>query len=882
MIEVDSVRFDFFVQLLEKYFSERDGIRSNKIPMSDGNFDQSFVQSIRSALDVGSFGIISALQLNIATNYLPTDFSISQCLLSLKLHARLILLPGNTQKIFADVSSLVENESECDDLINFITPYLFAPKDYGNKKKWDNVSIEDNESEREIISENIVLWKVVIGPENIGKSSRLLRICANIANITDLSIQERLPSILKSVPVVVFDVRGASCYYSLVSTMAAQLGLASDNFLGVETKLEHFFFTLKSKGSLIIFDHVLSTDCAGSLKTFFETLQFSNLTHLNDETEDSLKKLCSYDSTVELSDVPMLFEVVVVSDCKISLAAVFSPTKNDSRKDSLPSPTIQFSKYFYMPLVPKAECVASAALFMQSALSPSVHSSENPNLNPNFNSDLSERSYEGSSNSEDNIETVSRSNAPAPAPALTVELVADTLLGTFGGVCGDIKAVCNIKNAIHKESFSSLLHQFATDSKAPIDPKIAIEAIMIESICKHYNEDTAILARCLSPIQIASCKSSQEPSKFEFVCIPFDINIAWYLSNEFLADTVTEKSSTDKSAANEPSERSKRFLDAWSNLIEIGWVRPHLHSSLTDMYYISANHICDPIGYFKSEPASGIFFVSIDNQVAKYMAYWTQLLVEYSTTLKELSFSRWAFTDRLETTSPPTVSHHPVRQTSQFTSKLAIISNLLHLSAGHISFYLQELEFMNNENPQTDCTDLNKLSADTSILGVLETHYENLTVRFTDNKIPFSEYTGRFKICLPIQASDMTLGLSHPRQKYVKMQRRVVENIVSTIAGRIDPLCGVILPVHHSLRLCLVSLQLSAPRDAVCKPIILRSKVLNPTENENFIATERCVCVCVCVCVCGLVCVCMYVRMYAYVCVCMCECARVCAFTHTE
>ena len=204
-----------------------------------------------------------------------------------------------------------------------------------------------------------------------------------------------------------------------------------------------------------------------------------------------------------------------------------------------------------------------------------------------------------------------------------MKAIVESVVNVFGGVCGNIRVSCP-KNLYIDGVLNSALLNYIDDKKSNFDPMIIVDEMMSESIHKHSNIYTNIVAQCLSPIQIASsCPNGR------YSAIDFELSLAWYLSEVFfpkiddvpaeicyelphgvliLATIIScseEDSSSDlrnQGGGEEPRIKydelnsyslPSEFVEAWNNLLSIGWFQTSKKAIARhfNRYIITSQHL---------------------------------------------------------------------------------------------------------------------------------------------------------------------------------------------------------------------------------------------------------------------------------------------------
>lgn len=310
---VERIRFEIFSTLLKTYLSsvvtsdiDMENLLSCTVHDEMKGPKKSWLQP---SLDIGETGTISSL--NIAFQHLPDELNLVEAIDIIKNYRGFVIMPMSFKDAIHKCNNLVAGEADLQiQLASYLFPSMFKPNDVHTESS--EIYLQKSTlSDYEYLT---ISWKMVIGPRNIGKTTRLLGACSRFIDPPNKSFYGNM---------VWFDVRGVRCHYSMVDILCSQIGFEANSFLSLEVKLENFFVTLKSKGSIIVFDHVETDSCATALYVYFKAIQYSiNIEPEKNEVVSEIDR--KVNEQLHNSDkIPFLFEIVVVGHDNEMLSNVF-------------------------------------------------------------------------------------------------------------------------------------------------------------------------------------------------------------------------------------------------------------------------------------------------------------------------------------------------------------------------------------------------------------------------------------------------------------------------------------------------------------------------------------------------------------------------------
>lgn len=758
------------------------------------NSGQNLFKRFEASIDIAKSGAIHVLQLDRATNLLPRDVSVETAVLFLAYQARLVLLPMSVHAIQEVERNHVYSLQSQRDLADFIFKNGALRKGKedpargidGFTEASDNSDDDDEDEEEDFGNSAIISWKVVSGPKNLGKSTRVLSVCEAACQTADLlfevsKMQEykysedrfnslgRIVGSTETREVVWLDLRGVISKASFISSVACQLALQEDSLADLEKTTEMFFLNLRPS-SVIVLDHVSYPHGVLVLKEFFGFLStyptVDIMSSLTDTEKDSITG--SFQKNISLVSTRWKISVVILTREAAHIESDLQTpwiTSVDTRSYFSKSPNCQLQsvRCYYIPLTSREEALKLHDKMVNPLISSSVD--------------------------------------------------VGMIVSVFGGVSGNLVQMLNLG-----DSAVSAARQFASLNESPFDIDAAIADIKIyscidssQSVDEHLGPDCLSIVNSLLPLQITTliALSQLESSEYfidlfdcSYVAPPFHKKLAWGLCRDKF-----QSEGSNSSASMYPT----RFETAWQRLCSVGWISPHQALGVDEMYYIQHStrfpifgarneSAAEPRSNYLSSVITEDDLVHVKSVVEKFLLLLARALVDLNQRLAYLSYVQAA---ELSSDSKY-ASYQYLKQklVGYCYDSVALHLNILYWSA---QLRFGPLKEGDSSSPEAE----DKVTAWRNLLdplSVLERYYKLSCIEL--EQTPLFEYCGVFP-CR--QRSEFSCdALRSYRSISVTI---LFSSITLVIAGNIDFLIRYRMPPVHAVSLCKISLESCVPKD---------------------------------------------------------------------
>jgi hypothetical protein len=718
--------------------------------------------------------------------------SLETAVLFLAQQARLILLPMSLQKVKELQQNLVYSLESQRDLVEFIFNEGDGLKRRGaNASEHSLASDDDDEDDLSMKSENqaCISWKIVLGPKNLGKSTRVLSACEAVSQSAELLFevsrlaehgydQDLYSSFTKNIRVprskeiVWIDLRGIVSKASFISGVACQIGLQEESLSDLERATEIFFLNIQP-GSVIIFDHVSYPYGISVLKEYFgylATYPIVDSKCILTETESEFSasgpagKTNFFSSKWKVSLVVLTREVEHIESDLQSMWNTIIDTR--PQFPTLMKHPLQSVRIHFLPLPSREEIVALSSKF-SSHFVPVA----------------------------EDIDTVLKVFAGVSGNLAQMLALGDVAVAAALPFVSSAQSPFDIDAVVADAKLSSALNPslpgqvFSTSQNTGRDCQLIIDALL------PLNISTYIVLN-----QLENAESTITLFDTDYIVPPFHKNLAWELSRDkFQSDDLKP----------ENQQYSERFEAAWRILCKVGWISLHWSMGSSELYYLEhptrlpifGVQVSDGLqsrdNYF-SIPMTDAVTEYIKPHVEKYLLIVAAALVDLNARLKYLSYFQSA---DLSSESKFASCQYSKQKLSGYCYDIVVPHlNILFLAA---QFRFSSSNQHVDSSPQSIEGDEGSIGVRKALmdpLSYLERYYKSSCIDLY--QISITDHCGIFPCGPRVEFDDVCF--THFRSLISSLN---FSNIIPIIAGNIEILIRFRLPPVHAVSLCKINLE---------------------------------------------------------------------------